>query len=498
MTLHPGTIAARTPDRLAVVIGDAVLSYGNLDTQSRVIAAKLHAMGLRQGDVLAMLIGNRPEFFIFAWAAQRSGLYYLPIPTRSRADEIDYLLRDSGARILAVDPEYTNVVAGLDIATIGIDATPNDLPEPAAIEGADMLYTSGSTGRPKGVRRPITGALLGSEVRRVDRHRELFGLDHDSVFFSPAPLYHAAPLRFTMTALRVGATVIGASRFDAREALAAIAKHKVTHSQWVPTMFSRMLALPEAERGAHDLSSHQIAIHSAAPCSAEVKRAMIDWWGPILHECYAGTESVGFTHATSAEWLARPGTVGRAYGATIHILDDNGNDVAPGTIGSVHFATAAALVYHNDPDKTAAAHDGQGRATIGDIGYVDADGYLFLTDRRAFTIISGGVNIYPAEVEAAFVGHPDIFDIAVFGVPDNDLGEVVFALVELAPEVAADRATAARLEAYARSRLASIKLPRQIAFASVGRTETGKIQKAQLRANIDAHAVFDLRLETTA
>lgn len=499
MTLHPGTIAARDPDRLAVVIGDATLSYAKLDADSRALAAQLFELGLREGDVMAMLVGNRPEFFTLAWAAQRSGLYYVPVPTRLTSQEVAYILRDSDARVLAVDPYHAEVadraLRECSVATIGIAPDGIDRPEPPAIEGADMLYTSGSTGRPKAVKRPITGAALGREVRRVGRARTLFGIDDGCVFFSPAPLYHAAPLRFTMNVLRVGGTVVGARRFDAHEALAVMARHRVTHSQWVPTMFVRLLALSPAERRAHDLSAHRVAIHSAAPCPPEVKRAMIDWWGPIVHECYAGTESVGFTHATSAEWLARPGTVGRAVGGAIHVLDDDGKACAPGTIGNIFFSGAAALNYHGDAAKTRAAHDSVGRATIGDVGYVDADGYLFLTDRRAFTIISGGVNIYPAEVEAAFVGHAAVADIAVFGIPDAEFGEAVYALVELVPGYAGDRATALALTDHARERLARFKLPRWIAFGSVGRTETGKLHKAMLRARIGESIVFDTKAE---
>jgi long-chain acyl-CoA synthetase len=501
MTLHPGTIAARDPDRLAVAIGDMTLSYAKLDADSRALAAQMFALGLRQGDVMAMLVGNRPEFFTLAWAAQRSGLYYVPIPTRLTSDEITYVLRDSGARVFAFDPDYealaVRALDGLSIMTIGIAPDGTRHPEPPASEGSDMLYTSGSTGRPKAVKRPLSGAPLGSEARRVDRARALFGIDQESIFFSPAPLYHAAPLRFTMNVLRVGGTVIGARRFDAKAALATIARHRVTHSQWVPTMFVRMLALPPQERAAHDLSSHRVAIHSAAPCAPAIKRAMIAWWGPIVHECYAGTESIGFTHATSAEWLVRPGTVGRAVGSTIHILDDEGNACPPGTVGNVFFSGAAALSYHGDAAKTRAAHDATGRATIGDVGYVDADGYLFLTDRRAFTIISGGVNIYPAEVEAAFMELPAVADIAVFGVPDPEFGEAVFALVELAPGIAADRATALALADGVREHLASFKLPRRIAFGPVGRTETGKVHKAILRKRAADFVSFDARPERT-
>jgi long-chain acyl-CoA synthetase len=486
MTLYPGTIALEEPDRPAVIFGDDVLTYAALERQSAEIAAMLHAIGLAFGDVIAILVGNRPEFFSVAWAAQRSGLYYVPIPTRLTALEVAYLLKDSGAKALFVDPALQDLAdeasQGIDIARYGLDIPEQTYPPAPMIEGGDMLYTSGSTGRPKGVRRPLRGDALGSDESRITRARTLFGLDRDSVFLSPAPLYHAAPLRFTMNLLRVGGTVIGMQKFDAAGALRLIAQHQVTHSQWVPTMFNRLVALPESERLVHDLSSHKVAIHAGAPCAPQLKHQMIDWWGPILHEYYSGTESVGFTHVTSREWVAKPGTVGRPYGCNIHILDDNGTPVAPGETGIVYFEGKAGLSYHNDSEKTAAAHNQQGWATMGDIGHVDADGYLFLTDRRAFTIISGGVNVYPAEVEAALSGHPLVRDVAVFGVPDADLGETVFALIELHDDVTGSQQLADELATYARGSLAPFKIPRRIAFASVERSETGKIRKADLRA----------------
>jgi long-chain acyl-CoA synthetase len=487
MTLHPGTIAAKTPDRPAVIFGESVLTYAALDNASRAIAAVLHANGLCQGDVIAMLVGNRPEFFSIAWAAQRSGLYYLPIPTRLTAPEIAYILRDSGAKALFVDPAYANLAdiaaTNLRITCYGIDVPASNLPEPPAIEGSDMLYTSGTTGKPKGVRRPLGGEALGSDAKRVDRAKALFALDGESVFLSPAPLYHAAPLRFTMNLLRTGGTIIGMPKFDPAGALALIEKHRVTHSQWVPTMFNRLLALPEAIRSSFDLASHQVAIHAGAPCVPDLKRRMINWWGPILHEYYSGTESVGFTHVTSTEWLDHPGTVGRAYGCAIHILDAAGNQLPAGEIGTVYFEGKTGLAYHNDTAKTDAAHNALGWATMGDIGYVDADTYLYLTDRRAFTIISGGVNIYPSEIEAALSSHPLVRDVAVFGIPDNDLGESVFALIELDAFKTGNLTLAQELADHCATELARFKLPRRIAFGSVGRSETGKIGKATLRDN---------------
>jgi long-chain acyl-CoA synthetase len=488
MTLHPGHIAATRPNHPAIIIGEETLSYGALDQASRAIAAHLHANDMSGGDVVAMLMGNSPAFFTVAWAAQRSGLYYLPIPTRLTVPEIAYILGDSGARVLVADTPNLAAAreATTDLPIAVIDAAtlptqPSAQREPPAIEGGDMLYTSGTTGKPKGVRKPLTGEPLGSDSRRVERANALFGFGDDTVFLSPAPLYHAAPLRFTMNLLRVGGTVVGMRKFDAADTLRLIAAHHVTHSQWVPTMFARLLALGATALRAHDLSSHRVAIHAGAPCAPEIKRSMIAWWGPILHEYYSGTESVGFTHVTSAEWLARPGTVGRAWGGDIHIVDADGRELGAGETGAVWFSGKGGVAYHGDDSKSAEANDPRDWATMGDIGHIDADGYLYLTDRQAFTIISGGVNIYPTEVEHALQTLDDVADCAVFGVPDRDLGEQVFAVIELANGLVGNAALAARIGEQLRTSLAGYKIPRRIAFASVGRTETGKLMKAELR-----------------
>lgn len=513
MSGHPGAIAATMPDRDAIIAEDGSrLSYGALDRRSLALAQQLLHHGLQRGDAVALLIGNRADFFVAAWAAQRSGLYYIPVATRLTPPELAYIFSDSGARALILDPALqSSAVAALDrmegdrplvlsldpgagFEAVAADVDPA-LPLPEAVEGGDMLYTSGTTGKPKAVRRDLPYGPLGSDLRRAERSAELFGMQGDSIFLSPAPLYHAAPLRFAMGQLRTGGAVVTMFRFNAEKALELIEREHVTHSQWVPTMFSRLLDLPEDVRGRFDLSSHRVAIHAGAPCPIDVKRRMIAWWGPILHEYYSGTEGVGFTHSNSIEWLARPGTVGKPYGCSVHIVGEDGAILPPGETGTVYFEGRAGLVYHNDPDKTRDAHTPEGWATFGDVGHVDADGFLFLSDRRSFTIVSGGVNIYPAEIEDALSSHPAVMDAAVFGVPDAGFGEAVQAVIQ-PRSGAAGRALADDIRRHLSERLAAFKLPKFIAFSDdLPRTETGKLQKHRIRDFYadPANRGFDMR-----
>ncbi len=347
-----------------------------------------------------------------------------------------------------------------------------------------MLYSSGTTGRPKGVKRP----LKDLKVHEADAHLQLvrdYGLANDTVYLSPAPLYHAAPLAFCLAVLRCGGTVVMMPHFDAAEALALIERYRVTHSQWVPTMFVRMLKLPEGTRERRDLSSHACAIHAAAPCPPDVKRAMIKWWGPIIEEYYGGTEANGRTGISSAEWLTHPGSVGRPRLGILHICDETGRELPPKEPGLVYFERdTMPFAYHKDRERTRAAQHPAHHAwsTLGDLGYVDDDGHLYLTDRKAFTIISGGVNIYPREIEDVLIGHPKVRDVAVFGIPDPEMGEQVKAVVELMDGVAATDDVATDLLAFAARTLARYKLPRSIDFTDVlPRLPTGKLYKQALR-----------------
>jgi acyl-coenzyme A synthetase/AMP-(fatty) acid ligase len=347
-----------------------------------------------------------------------------------------------------------------------------------------MLYSSGTTGRPKGVRQPLSGLPIDAPSPLLGLVTMLYGIDRNSVYLTPAPLYHAAPLHYSMTAQRLGATVVVMEHFDAEAALHAIEKYKVTASQWVPTMFVRMLKMPDEQRLKYDVSSLKSAIHAAAPCPIEVKRKMIGWWGPVLHEYYAGTEGNGMCYVSSEEWLKRPGTVGKSLLSPLHICDDEGNELAVGEEGTIYFATAAQFTYHNDPKKTAESRHPKHPewSTLGDVGRLDEEGYLYLTDRKAFMIISGGVNIYPQEAENILINHPRVADVAVIGVPNEDFGEEVKAVVQPLDWADATPEFADELIAWCRERISPIKSPRTIDFdPELPRHPTGKLYKRLIR-----------------
>ncbi|MGB0384088.1 MAG: AMP-binding protein [Ardenticatenaceae bacterium] len=526
--MHPGIYANRTSDRgrdrAAIIFeGGRVVSYRELDERSIQVANLFRAAGLGRGDHVAFCLENHPEFLVLAWGAQRCGVYYTAIGSRLKAEEVAYIVNDCGAKAFitsrakadvaeVVRERISNcslrlmldgVVAGFASYEEAVGEQPRQ-PQAVEIEGSLMLYTSGTTGHPKGVLKPASFAPLGNPDNRVVAlGQKVFGMDETTVYLSPGPLYHAAPLKFSLAVQRLGGTVVVMKRFDAERALQLIAIHGVTHSQWVPTMFIRMLRLPEAVRTRYDLSSHRVAIHAAAPCPIPIKRQMIDWWGPILHEYYAGTEGTGFTYCTSQEWLAHPGTVGRAIVGKLHILDQNdieaaksvaegANGVAQnakmprelpvGQAGAIYFEEGGTFEYFNDPDKTNAAHIAPSWNTLGDVGYLDEEGYLYLTDRKAFTIISGGVNIYPREIESVLIQHPSVVDVAVIGVPNEEFGEEVKAIVQPADIVHATPALEQELIAFAKTHLSSIKCPRTIDFrATLPRSEAGKLQKKILR-----------------
>ena len=351
------------------------------------------------------------------------------------------------------------------------------------LEGVDMIYSSGTTGRPKGGRQPVSGVAAGAIDESSLAFFRLFGFDENTVYFSPgAPLYHAAPLRFCMGVTRLGGTAVIMNRFDPLGVLELMERHRVTHSQWVPTMFVRMLRLSEAERGRFDLSAHKLAVHAAAPCPIPVKEQMIAWWGPIVHEYYGGSEGGGITYITPQEWLTHKGSVGKAAMGTLHIVGEEGEELPVGETGGIYFEGARPIQYHNDPEKTKKAYHANGWTTVGDVGYLDAEGYLYLTDRKDFMIISGGVNIYPQEAEDVLITHPRVIDVAVIGVPNEEWGEEVKAVVQPDDMSKAGPELAQELIQYCMDRLSKQKCPRSVDFeAELPRSPAGKLYKKRVR-----------------
>lgn len=495
---NPGKIAAHFPD-LGTSIG-----YGALDARANRIAQWLIGLGLQPGDGIALLLDNRPEFLELAFACRRAGLYYTPLSVHLRPQEVAYMMTDAAAKLIVVSPGLAELAASLlregvtgDApryalgeglpgygsfeAAIAAYATPASLPERPV--GREFLYSSGTTGLPKGIKRPLLPWDKRDAPEWDMTWKTLYGFGSDMVYLSPAPLYHAAPHAYVRRTIMEGGTVVVMGKFDALRALELIERYRVTHSQWVPTMFVRMLALPEEERQRFDVSSLRVAIHAAAPCPPGVKRQMMEWWGPVIWEYYAGSESVGTTVVSPQDWLAHPGTVGRPVnGVKLHICDDEANELPVGETGRICFEGAPRFAYHNAPEKTAAAYNAKGWASLGDLGRVDEEGWLYLSDRRADLILSGGVNLYPAEIEAAIVQHPGVAEVAVVGIPNADFGEQVHAVVVPRDPRADTVALQASLEALCRDKLAGPKRPRSWEFAEeLPRSEAGKLLRRILK-----------------
>ena len=501
--MHPGIHAAKNPEKPAYIFAASgeTVTYGELEARSNQGAQLFRSLGLAVGDHIAIMMENHPAFFTLCWAAQRAGLYYTAISYRLQEEEVAYIVEDCEAKVFITTHAQRDLagrLAGrlnvhrfmLDDTVEGFESWESAVASQPATpiadetEGADMLYSSGTTGRPKGIKVSLSGEPLGSAGGLLGLTQALYQMDENVRYLSPAPLYHSAPLRYNMAVMRHGGTSIIMERFDPEEALALIEKHQLTHGQFVPTMFVRMLKLPEADRLRYDVSSLKVAIHAAAPCPVPVKQAMMDWWGPVIHEYYAGTEGNGFCAAGPQEWLAHPGTVGRPLLGAVHICDDDGRELPPGETGTIYFSDGGTFEYHNDPDKTAdSQHPSQrGWTTLGDMGYLDEDGFLFLTDRKTFMIISGGVNIYPQEVENLLVTHEKVADVAVFGVPNEEFGEEVKAVVQPISMDLAGPELAEELIAFCRANLAHLKCPRSVDFeAELPRHPTGKLYKRLLR-----------------
>ena len=503
-TLGLWNIAAEEPEKTAVVDpGGRLVSYGELTAKANKYARGLQELGLEAGDVVVLLQPNGDELLAAYFAAIQTGLYVVVVNWHLIGPEVAYIIGDSGAKAFLAHERFADVaIAAADEAGLPASArfAVGDVPgfhrieelgagegdgrPPRRTAGSPMLYTSGTTGRPKGVRRPLTGADPDEVPVASTWFFGIFGLEprDGHVHLCGSPLYHTAVLNFVVISLQLGHSAVLMDRWDAAELLTLIERHRVTHSHMVPTQFRRLLALPSGVRSRYDLSSLRVMIHGAAPCPPEVKRRMLAWWGPVVTEYYAATEGGG-TVITGEDWLRKPGSVGRPWpGSTIKVLDDTGAELPPESVGTVYLQMGASeFSYHKDPAKTAAARVGS-LFTLGDVGHLDADGYLYLHDRKADLIISGGVNIYPAEIEGELVMHPAVGDVAVFGVPHEDWGEEIKAVVQPAPGVAPSSDLTAELLEYAATRLAKFKLPRSIDYlAELPRDPNGKLHKRHLR-----------------
>jgi len=502
---HPWQHQARDPDKVAIVIADTgeTLTYGEMMRRADRASALLADLGCATGDTIAILSENNATYAELCWAAKDAGLFYVCVSSHLDLADAQYIVEDCDARVVIASREMQALAVPLSerlrrsvrTLTFGGEPPASDSYEclrdrsrgsrvPAAVRGASMLYSSGTTGRPKGVRTPLLDLPPTTPPLRYEMLVTTFGFSADTVFINPGPLYHVAPLRMMMSVHRAGGTVVGFRKFDAERVLRAIEHYRGTHGFFVPTMFSRMLQLPAQIRRHVDVSSMRCAIHGAAPCPIAIKETMLSWWGPVIHEMYGGTEGCGQTVISPSEWLRKKGSVGKPPpGCHVRIVDEHGRALGPNQTGLIYMSNGRRFEYYKDPQKTADAHDAAGFATMGDVGHLDDDGYLFLTDRRAHMIISGGVNIYPQEAENVLAAHPAVADVAVIGVPNADLGEVVKAVVQVS-DAGIDRAALAEeLLAYCRARLSAYKCPRSIDFVDeLPRNDAGKLIKRLIKA----------------
>ncbi len=500
---HFSSYATETPDRPAYILANSgeTVTYAELDRRSNQIAQLLRNSGIERGDHIAMMMKNCAEFLQVAQGALRAGVIFTPISTHLKQDETAYIITNCKAKLFIASASLAEVATAAAAASAGLnrclsvggeiagfeslEAQLEQLPAtPIADEflGAPMLYSSGTTGKPKGVYWQPHAESIHADHPMSGSVGAFFGFGVDTVYLSPAPLYHAAPLHYNLMVLGMGGTSIIMEQFDPVQSLALIELYKATHSQWVPIMFVRMLKLPEEERERYDLSSMKCAIHAAAPCPIDVKEAMINWWGPVIVEYYSGSEGNGFTIIDSANWLTHKGSVGQAIIGQPRILGENGEVLGPGEVGDVYFAESRPFEYFDEPEKTREAFNDQGWSTMGDVGYLDEEGFLYLTDRKNFTIITGGVNVYPAEIEGLLITHDKVADVAVFGVPHPDFGEEVVAVVQPLDWTDATDEMAVELSLWMRERLSSVKVPRRIDFLQeLPRMDNGKLYKRHLQ-----------------
>lgn len=503
LCLHPGVHAAANPDRPAIIMGSTgeTVSFSELDEKSKRLSQLFRAHGLNTGDSIAILMDNRAEYLIVAWAAQRSGLYFTPVNWHLKIEEAAYVIEDCGAKLLIashaisdlaqqvsakISPDILRFCVGGPIDGYKeLDTALNDLPAEAIAdesEGMVMFYSSGTTGYPKGIKRKLAGNPYGTPGVLEGLMQMAYGFNNTSSYLCPGPLYHAAPLAYSIASQRLGCTVIVMEKFEPEAVLQLIERHQITHAQFVPTHFIRMLHLNEETRGKYDLSSIVAALHAAAPCPVEVKEKMLEWWGPKIFEYYAGSEGNGFCIASPKDWMEHKGTVGKSMLGPVHIVGPDGEELPIGEEGLVFFEGTEPFEYHNAPEKTKEAFHPKGWSTLGDIGYLDEDGFLYLTDRKSHMIISGGVNIYPQEVENALALHEAIADVAVIGVPNEEFGEEVKAVVELRAGQRESNDLANEIIAFSRTKVAHYKCPKTVDFVDeLPRLPNGKLLKRDLR-----------------
>lgn len=506
--MFPGAHLETHGDKPALIMGGSgfTQTYRELDAAANRLSHLLRAAGLNPGDHIAICMENHDRYMEIVWGCHYAGLIYTAASSRLQSAELDYIINDCGARayitskykadqaaeVTATTPNVElrlmldGTIDGYESYEAAVEAQPSEPLDEERVAGLDMLYSSGTTGMPKGIARPFPNDPLATAGTGVSGLASmLFAVDDTKRYLSPAPFYHAAPLRFCMSMHMLGSTIVAMENFDAAQYLQLVEEYDITHSQVVPTMFVRMLKLPEETRSKYDVSSLECVIHAAAPCPVPTKKSIIEWFGPVVHEYYAGSEGNGFVYCNSEMWLAHEGTVGSPIACTIHICDDEGEDVAQGSSGTIFFEGGAEFEYHNDAEKTKSSRHPKGWSTLGDVGYLDEDGFLYLTDRKAYMIISGGVNIYPQEAENVLVTHDKIIDVAVFGVPNDDFGEEVKAVVqprEMPADAAAAQALAGELIQFCKTMLADVKCPRSIDFREeLPRHPTGKLYKRLLK-----------------
>jgi len=505
--MYPGAFVETQPDKPAIIMASTgdVTTFAELDAAANRLSRLLRAAGVQPGDHVAFCMENHPPYLEVAWGCHYAGAVYTACSSRLTSKELAYIINDCGAKVFITSKYKADQAAEIIADTPGVTlrlmldgtidgyeayepavAAQSAEPMPNRVAGIDMLYSSGTTGLPKGVAREYRPEPLEThQTGVVGMLQLLFGGNPDMVYLSPAPLYHAAPLRFNLSVIALGGTTVVMEHFDAEQFLALVERYRVTHTQVVPTMFVRLLKLDPEVRAKYDVSSLQCVIHAAAPCPVPVKEQMIEWFGPVIHEYYAGTEGNGFVYCNSEQWLAHKGTVGAPIGCTVHIVGEDGEELPPGEAGTIYFEGGASFEYHNDPEKTKSSRHPKGWTTLGDVGYLDEDGFLYLTDRKAYMIISGGVNIYPQEAENVLVTHPKVVDVAVFGVPNEEFGEEVKAVVQPVQMPASEeeaKALEQELIAYCRSQLADVKCPRSVDFRpELPRHPTGKLYKRILK-----------------